>query len=115
MLENAKAAGINISYDDIMKEIREEEAYVESEAAQGNELMIQRQKEDEELLAALGMTKDEFNQEVYADMLIYSKTFLEYGKYYYMNNISSATFEEYINQEFSKANVMIVKFDNVKK
>lgn len=115
LLENAKAAGINISYDDIMKEIREEEAYVESEAARGNELMIQRQKEDEELLEALGMTKEEFNREVYADMLLYSKTFIEYGKYYYTSNISrNTTFEEYIDQEFNKADVMIVKYDNVK-
>ena len=114
LLENAKAAGINISYDDIMKEIREEEAYVESEAARGNELMLQRQKEDEELLQALGMTKEEFNKEVYAGMLLYSKTFIEYGKYYYTSNISrSTTFEEYIDQEFNKADVMIVKYDNV--
>lgn len=116
LLENAKAAGINISYDDIMKEIREEEAYVESEAARGNERMIQRQKEDQELLAALGMTKEEFNKEVYADMLLYSKTFIEYGKYYYTSAISrSMTFEEYIDQEFHKTDVMIVKYENIEK
>lgn len=116
LLENAQAAGINISYDDIMKEIREEEEYVESEAARGNELMIQRQKEDEELLTALGMTKDEFNKEIYADMLLYSKTFIEYGKYYYTSNPGrNMTFEEYIDQEFDKADVMIVKYSDVKK
>lgn len=114
VLENAKVAGINISYDDIMKEILEEEAYAESEAAHGNELMIKRQKEDEELLATLGMTKEELNKEVYAEMLLYSKTFIEYGKYYYMNNISSTSFEEYIDREFNEANVMIVKYDTVK-
>lgn len=110
ILESAKTAGINISYDEIMKEIREEEEYVESEAARGNELMIQRQKEDEELLAALGMTKDEFNKEIYADMLLYNKTFIEYGKYYYTTNPGQGTtFEEYLNVEFDKADVAIVK------
>lgn len=111
LLEKAKAAGINISYDDIMKEIREEEEYVESEAARGNELMIQRQKEDEELLTALGLTKDEFNKEIYADILLYNKTFIEYGKYYYTSNPSYImTFEEYIDQEFDQANIKIARY-----
>lgn len=111
LLENAKAAGINISYDDIMKEIREEEEYVESEAARGNELMIQRQKEDEELLTALGLTKDEFNKEIYADILLYNRTFIEYGKYYYTSNPDYImTFEEYIDQEFDQADIMIVRY-----
>lgn len=115
LLEKAKAAGINISYDDIMKEIREEEEYVENEAARGNELMIQRQKEDEELLTALGMTKDEFNKEIYADILLYNKTFIEYGKYYYTSNPNYImTFEEYIDQEFDKADIKIARYHNSK-
>lgn len=115
LLENAKATGINISYDDIMKEIREEEEYVESEAARGNELMIQRQKEDEKLLTALGMTKDEFNKEIYADILLYNKIFIEYGKYYYTSNPNYImTFEEYIDQEFDKADIKIVRYHDSK-
>lgn len=114
LLESAKAAGIDISYDDIMKEIIEEEEYVEREAARGNERMIQRQKEDEEFLNALGMTKEEFNNEIYADMLLYNKTFIEYGKYYYTSNSGRGmTFEEYIDQQFDNADVMIVKYNDV--
>lgn len=89
VLESAKAAGVNISNDEIMEEIRSEEKYVQSEAESGNQHMIQRQKDDKELLELLGMTKDEFNQEVYAQMLLYNKTFLEYGMYYVMNNSGS--------------------------
>ncbi|MCM1233201.1 MAG: SurA N-terminal domain-containing protein [Ruminococcus flavefaciens] len=114
LLESAKANGINISYDDIMKEIIEEEEYVEREVARGNEFMIQRQKEDEEFLEALGMTKEEYNNEIYADMLLYNKTFIEYGKYYYTNNPNcSMRFEEYIDQQFDNADVMIVKYNDV--
>lgn len=116
IIEKAKEAGITISYEEIMKEILEEEEYVKSEAAKGNALMIQRQKEDAELLAALGMTKNEFYEEIYADLLLYSKTFIEYGKYYYTNNPNdrSVTFEEYIDAEFQKADIAVVRYDSVK-
>lgn len=116
VLESAKAAGINISNDEIMEEIRSEEKYVESEAESGNQHMKQRQKDDKELLELLGMTKEEFNQEIYAQMLLYNKTFLEYGMYYVMNNSGSdMTFEEYIDAEFEKADIKIVLYDSEEK
>lgn len=112
VLERAKAAGITVSDDEIMEEIRSEEEYIKKEAENGNRNMVQRQRDDKELLTLLGMTKDEFNREVYAKMLLYSKTFQEYGKYYIMNNPGSSTsFEDYIHAEFNKANIVIVKKD----
>mgnify|MGYP002626342156 CR=1 FL=1 len=111
VLKSAEAAGVTVSHEEIMQQIRAEEEYVESEAARGNGLMIKRQEEDREFLTALGMTKEEFYEKIYADMLLYSKTYIAYGTAWYEADPGSGmTFDEFIDREFEKADIAIIRY-----
>jgi hypothetical protein len=77
----------------------------------GNQLMSERQQEDDDFLGSLGMTREEYYEEIYFDMLMYSKTLAEYCKFYYSGSglyDGATTFEDYIDDGFSNASVPIV-------
>lgn len=111
VMERAKEYGIDISKEEIMDQIRAEEAYVQQEIENGNELMMQRQKEDEAFLESLGMSREQYYEEIYLKMLRYSRTLTDFAKFYY-SNLSRfpehMSFEQYLDEEFRKAPLEIV-------
>lgn len=114
VLNAADAAGISYSDEEIMDMIHDEEAYIKSEIEKGNEAMIQRQERDEEFLQSLGMTREQFYDAVYIDMLRYSNMVVDYCEYYYSESGAfkdNITFESYIDEAYNKASINIVMKD----
>ena len=114
VISAAKEVGISYSDEDILQLIYAEEEYVRGEIERGNEAMIQRQNEDDELLSHLGMTKDEFYESVYIDMLRYSSTIIDYSRYYYTELAPSGefvSFELFIEDAFNMTvtNIVMLK------
>ena len=112
VLKAASEAGISYSNEEIMEIIRAEEEYVKSELEKGDKLMMQSQKEDDEFFKALNMTKTEYYEKIYIDMLRYSHTLIDYCKFYYFESDifkGDVTFESYIDEAFKNAEITIDK------
>lgn len=113
VMARAKEYGIEISMEEIMDSIRAEDAYVWQEMENGNELMVQRRKEDDAFLESLGMSREQFYEEVYGKMLRYSQTFTTFGKYYVENSAQfpeGLSFSQYLEEGFRDAPQAIVRF-----
>lgn len=112
----ADEVGISYSDESILNEIYLEEEYIIKEIENGNEAMIQRQKQDELFLQSLGMTRDEFYQSIYVDILKYNHTVTDYCRYYYFESDlydKTTTFECYIDNAFNETPLDIKVIDAV--
>lgn len=109
VLKLADEAGISYSDEDIMEMIKAEEMYISKEIERGNKLMQERKSRDDHFFDDLGVTKEQFYETVYIDILRYRSAYVDYGKYYYESGMAEndVDFETYIDDAFAKASITI--------
>lgn len=109
IIEDAKNYGIVFTHDDAMEYITNRETDLKERADSGSSAAVQTIQSDADLFKKLDMSKEEYEETILANTVIYRQTYLEAVRAYYMQieDTNFLTYEEYIENLLADAELII--------